>query len=262
MGILDDAIREHLELKRRHGAPDDELAKQEAEALGPARRQPAVDPDLDAGIDDPGDPLAPPEAGTEASLTGDVPPPPPDAAFDPEPDLEPFVPEPELDETAVFDQPIHAEPTPVDPIAPPPAAVEPEPEPEPEPELEPEPDPEPAPAAYRLPPDPEPELEPEPEPLVEDDPFDPPTQIAADDATRVRPTVPIHDDPSLPPEPALPPRREPDPAPEPDLEIEPPPGEAGADDVLEETPDFLQDTPDHDRLWFEQKPPRDFDFDD
>ena len=36
----------------------------------------------------------------------------------------------------------------------------------------------------------------------------------------------------------------------------------GADeDVLEETPEFLQDTPDHDRLWFEQRPPRDFDFD-
>ena len=33
------------------------------------------------------------------------------------------------------------------------------------------------------------------------------------------------------------------------------------EDVLEETPEFLQDTPDHDRLWFEQKPPRDFDFD-
>jgi hypothetical protein len=34
-----------------------------------------------------------------------------------------------------------------------------------------------------------------------------------------------------------------------------------ADDMLEKTPEFLQDTPDHDRLWFEQKPPRDFDFD-
>ncbi|MBO0768953.1 MAG: hypothetical protein J2O48_09750, partial [Solirubrobacterales bacterium] len=30
--------------------------------------------------------------------------------------------------------------------------------------------------------------------------------------------------------------------------------------ILEETPDFLADTPDHDRLWFEQKPPPDFDF--
>ena len=37
-------------------------------------------------------------------------------------------------------------------------------------------------------------------------------------------------------------------------------GVAG-DDVLEETPEFLQDTPDHDRLWFEQRPPKDFDFD-
>jgi hypothetical protein len=35
----------------------------------------------------------------------------------------------------------------------------------------------------------------------------------------------------------------------------------GDDDVLEETPEFLQDTPDHDRLWFEQRPPKDFDFD-
>ena len=31
--------------------------------------------------------------------------------------------------------------------------------------------------------------------------------------------------------------------------------------MLEETPEFLQETPEHDRLWFEQKPPRDFDFD-
>lgn len=37
--------------------------------------------------------------------------------------------------------------------------------------------------------------------------------------------------------------------------------EAASEDPLEETPDFLQDTPDHDRLWFEQRPPKDFDFD-
>ena len=37
--------------------------------------------------------------------------------------------------------------------------------------------------------------------------------------------------------------------------------EIESDDVLEETPEFLQDTPDHDRLWFEQRPPKDFDFD-
>ena len=37
--------------------------------------------------------------------------------------------------------------------------------------------------------------------------------------------------------------------------------EPAEEDVLEETPEFLQDTPDHDRLWFEQRPPKDFDFD-
>jgi hypothetical protein len=35
----------------------------------------------------------------------------------------------------------------------------------------------------------------------------------------------------------------------------------GVEDVLEETPDFLRETPDQERLWFEQQPPRDFDFD-
>jgi hypothetical protein len=35
---------------------------------------------------------------------------------------------------------------------------------------------------------------------------------------------------------------------------------AQVDDVLEETPDFLRDTPEQERLWFEQRPPRDFDF--
>jgi hypothetical protein len=45
MGLLDDAIREHLELKRRHGASDEEIAHEEAEALGPARREfPAPEP--------------------------------------------------------------------------------------------------------------------------------------------------------------------------------------------------------------------------
>ena len=39
------------------------------------------------------------------------------------------------------------------------------------------------------------------------------------------------------------------------------PEEEADDDVLETTPEFLQDAPDHDRLWFEQRPPRDFDFD-
>ena len=39
MGVLDDAIREHLDLKRRHGVGEEELRRQEEEALGPARRE-------------------------------------------------------------------------------------------------------------------------------------------------------------------------------------------------------------------------------
>jgi hypothetical protein len=39
MGLLDEAIREHLELKRRRGADPGDIARQEREALGPARRQ-------------------------------------------------------------------------------------------------------------------------------------------------------------------------------------------------------------------------------
>jgi hypothetical protein len=38
-------------------------------------------------------------------------------------------------------------------------------------------------------------------------------------------------------------------------------GDEPVEDVLEETPDFLRETPEQDRLWFEQRPPRDFDFD-
>ncbi len=34
------------------------------------------------------------------------------------------------------------------------------------------------------------------------------------------------------------------------------------EDVLEDTPEFLEDAPEDDELWFEQKPPKDFDFDD
>ena len=38
MGILDEAIREHLDLKRRRGADPTEVERLEREALGPVRR--------------------------------------------------------------------------------------------------------------------------------------------------------------------------------------------------------------------------------
>jgi hypothetical protein len=189
MGVLDDAIREHLELKRKHGVPEDEVQRQEEEALGPARREVAQQPE---------------DAGTAAAAA---------------------------DETAPFDgehgpgagaEALPAEPDEHAAEAEPPAAA------------------------------PEPSAE---EPFAEgDEPF-------ADAPT-------VHDSvvDEAPPEPLAPGRplaedEELDFAAE-ELEDEDPDAPEGEhEDVLEDTPDFLQETPEHDRLWFEQKPPRDFDFD-
>ena len=172
MGLLDDAIRQHLELKKRSGAPEDEIDRLENEAFGAARRAADV-PREPAPVED----LPPEEPAAVA-----------------------------------------AEPPPV-PVEPAP------PEPEPEPELEPEP---------------------EPEAVAPPEPVEP---VAARRA-------PVVDD-----EPWL---EEPDEVPVVEAGGEPvsdyvAPDEEG-EDLLEETPDFLQETPEHDRLWFEQKPPRDFDF--
>jgi hypothetical protein len=215
MGALDDAIREHLELKRRHGASEDEIQRAEAEALGPARREPGADPYVD-------------EAGMSA-------PPPPPVAFDDR-----------------FDEPLHAvvdEPPPL-----PGEAVEDAPPPPP-------PDSVPLdPTALRALPG-EPELEPvETEPVdlhpVEEAPVE---EAPIEDAPVEEPPV-EHDD-SLHEVPAPPIHHEPGPD-EPPAPARPPGSDMSQEDVLEETPEFLQDTPDHDRLWFEQKPPRDFDLDD
>lgn len=45
MGTLDEAIREHLELKRQRGAEDSEIQGLESEAFGPADRPDAVEPE-------------------------------------------------------------------------------------------------------------------------------------------------------------------------------------------------------------------------
>src|SRR3954454_23530369 len=44
MGILDEAIREHLELKRTHGAAEQDVQRLESEAFGPPTRP--GDPDF------------------------------------------------------------------------------------------------------------------------------------------------------------------------------------------------------------------------
>src|SRR3954453_14423719 len=62
MSILDDAIREHLELKRAHGANESELKRLEDEAFGPPGRPDESDSPAEA----PTEFLATPEAA-EAS---------------------------------------------------------------------------------------------------------------------------------------------------------------------------------------------------
>ncbi len=42
MGLLDDAIREHLDLKRARGGDPAEIERMEREALGPVRREPTI----------------------------------------------------------------------------------------------------------------------------------------------------------------------------------------------------------------------------
>jgi hypothetical protein len=152
VGLLDDAIREHLELKKAHGASAEEVDHLAQEVLGPARR--------------------------EAEADGDEP-----QSVAEEPPAEVAAPEPVAVETA--------------------------------------------------------EAEAEAEPVI-------PSAGELDDATpEPESAAPAWELSDEEPEPAV-------------LEEE---EEVEGEDVLEETPEFLQETPEHDRLWFEQKPPRDFDFD-
>jgi hypothetical protein len=96
MSILDDAIREHLELKRAHGADDSELKKLEDEAFGPPQRPDEIDPFAEAPTEfltAPGETAADvPEIADEHQRSGRRPdiadlqePPPIDAAPGPSP---------------------------------------------------------------------------------------------------------------------------------------------------------------------------------
>jgi hypothetical protein len=70
MGLLDDAIREHMELKRLRGADPSEVARQEQDALGPVLRE------EDAAAQAPED-LAPenaPPGGDDSPSTAQSPP--------------------------------------------------------------------------------------------------------------------------------------------------------------------------------------------
>jgi hypothetical protein len=218
MGLLDDAIREHLDLQRRRGADPADVERAEREALGPVRRAPEraeQERELAPGLDsepgfaydqagqegwDEGPPVAESEYAEDAGDHGL------------EPTFEPRDPAPE-----------RAYSEPVEPAVPP---VEPDAAPD-----------------VPAPPSDEPHGASDDADAASDEPYRVPTERppassrSASDAGTGEETV--------------------------EYDVERALGNAeGGEDVLEETPEFLQDTPDHDRLWFEQRPPRDFDFDD
>jgi hypothetical protein len=205
MGLLDEAIREHLELKRRRGADPGEVERLEREALGPVRRGPQ-DP-ADFTMDEP-------EAASPMAY--------PDEELDHE-WVEPGDEEPVFDHEAEgpeADAPRHHE------IAEEWDSHEP---------LDLEEPPEPMRASEHF----------DDEPLTEEHP-----SAAPPPAGEAPPPAPAPAQAGHPGEETV----------EYDVEAEQF-REHDGEDVLEETPEFLQDTPDHDRLWFEQRPPKDFDFD-
>ena len=111
MGVLDEAIREHLDLKRRRGASEDEIARAEAEALGPPRRSPApfedealLDDDHDSPLDEDDEPIVDDAAATRMMRQP--------------PEVSPSRPEPAVPTRAVHD-------IDEDPLAPPPPVARP-----------------------------------------------------------------------------------------------------------------------------------------
>jgi hypothetical protein len=191
MGLLDDAIREHLELKRLRGADPGDVAREEHDALGPVRREGDVE---HSGAED---------AETKRSMDTD-------GSFFPDP--EPSSPssnagqetiEINMEEELAADAEVGGtrqgkRPERAAPVAHPAhtqAATE--------------------------------------ESLEWEMPGDRPDRAAnaTGEMSEVDPLV-----------------------------AEDPEAAEHVEDVLEETPDFLRDTPEQERLWFEQRPPRDFDF--
>jgi hypothetical protein len=311
MGILDEAIREHLELKRQHGAGDSELKQLEDEAFGQAERpgdEAAADPLAEAPTQFMTQPEAPEDGGSRREPTiADLQEPPPP----PEPER------PQLSGEAAAEEPAPAE-----------VAVPAEEQPAMEHEVVAEPaeaeqaghSTEERQAIAEQPTelfDVEEEMEGPPSPtdeeLVEEEiaeprlaPTDPLAGLEESEEAEVSVQGPAPDDddeyddeddafwneqrlsdeldqalegPAAEPEPEV--EAEPEVETEyedgdeseseemPALAEEPQPvAEAehetshDDEDVLEETPDFLEETPEDDQLWFEQKPPKDFDFDD
>jgi hypothetical protein len=278
MGILDEAIREHLDLKRQHGAGDNELRELEDQAFGPPARpgDAASDAPMDeasAAVEDEAPPaVTEPEAGPVEPFPESAEPPAAESVEAVEPVELPPEPPAEEEHPAMEHATVNPDAADAGTVA-----AETEEHPPPEPPEEPEAAEQPEEASFADQPTELYDLDggpvgeeaeeaveeehPEGEEAVEDEFFS--EQSLSDELDQAL-DAPETEGPSPPPDVAG--------APEPDSGEEelPAEGEGGfedaqpeeEEDVLEETPEFLQDTPEHDRLWFEQKPPKDFDFDD
>ena len=223
MGILDDAIREHLDLKRRQGADQEELARLEDEAFGPPSRP--GDPDFaERGPD--GEQAA--NATAEATAT-EIPP------FD---DEEIDAPEGAAGETGIDlgpDSDLEQSETTVLPGEP---TVEHDTLGEGE-----------EPESIEL------DIDLEIDEELEDSVADTPEAEAAggeagtatDEPVESLDTVEHHFEDAIDEAEVV-------------EEGSEDAGEDSDDDVLEETPEFLRDAPEDDELWFEQGEPKDFDF--
>jgi hypothetical protein len=316
MSILDDAIREHLELKRAHGADESEIKKLEDEAFGPPGRPEEPDPAAEA----PTEFMTTPEAAEPAEEGGgrriniaDLQEPPAPS----EPQGEPRIEATEAVEPQADAAPLapHEDPAQAGPPAEEEPAIEHEIVPEAEAPSEPEPVAEnPGPSTeerHAIAEQPTEFFDIEAEMGTEDAPAaeapspsdeeiveaeaaeprlaapEPPTEIHASrtelpaeeeedddfwneqrlsDELDQALEAPVTDEHAAPPateEPAqLFDRSQDDDAREvdkPQADYDP---DTGHEDVLEDTPEFLEESPEDDELWFEQRPPKDFDFDD
>ncbi len=321
MGILDEAIREHLELKRQHGADHSELKQLEDQAFGPGERPGAegAEPDSsDPAAEAPTAFMAQPELGEDADgeVDIDAPEPPPRRREpapgladiqEPPPEEDPAAEEPEQEPVAEVEEPVRE--SIVD--EPDEGAAE-EEQPAAEHETVPEPQAEPGSHTtaerHAIADQPTQMYDVEEELASTEAPAPPDEDLVGEEIgeARLAPAEPIVPEEAAPADgededddffdeqrlsdeldqaleaPAEPePEPEPEVEPEPEAEIEPaseehevvvdrsdepeaqPAAKGDADeDVLEETPDFLEEAPEDDQLWFEQKPPKDFDFDD
>jgi hypothetical protein len=272
MGILDDAIREHLELKRRHGAESDDLERLEKEAFGPPNRPGEEDESLDTGAE---------AVATEASEAETTMAPLPDSEREPAPEeasegrridwFEEFESEEQplpAGESVERSSTAGEEEQPAEAISPAERSRDEAPA---EPAL-----------AEEDAEDDSVEGEATIEPAGQDEPAAPPEAAIFDQDDEVDFDLDLDLDmegeegaePATGGEDlgeeaaAVPPSEEldltlgedtPDRAAEGEADEE---GEEEGEDLLEETPDFLEDTPEGERLWFEQNPPQEFDFED